>query len=97
MNKENQSISIAFVGAIEDEQKEDPYPNNNFIRRLFMKYKSINWCLSNKYIFSGLIVLSISILTGINNFYFYSHVARENDRNAEKIRIIVDEKLALCA
>ncbi len=53
--------------------------------------------LSNKYIFIGLIVLAIAVLTTINNYYFYAHVARENDRNAEKIKIIINEKLTLCA
>ena len=53
--------------------------------------------LSSKYIFIGLIVLSITILTAINNYYFYAYVALDNDKNTKKIRIIVNEKLALCA
>ena len=54
--------------------------------------------LSNKSIFIGVVVLSIAILTGINNYYFYAHDARENNRNAEKIRIIVNDNsiLYLC-
>lgn len=53
--------------------------------------------LSNKYIFVGLIILSIAILSGINNYYFYAHIARENGRNAEKIKITVNKNLAFCA
>ena len=53
--------------------------------------------LSNNKVFIGVIVLSITVLTAINNFYFYSHIARENGRNAEKIKLIIEEKLAFCS
>ncbi len=58
--------------------------------------KAANY-LSNKYVFIGLIILSITILTTINNYYFYDYVSVTNDRNAKKIKIITDAKLALCA
>ncbi len=53
--------------------------------------------LSNKYVFVGLIMLSITILTTINNYYFYDYVTVTNKDNAKKIKIIIDEKLAFCA
>ena len=53
--------------------------------------------LSNKYIFIGLIIFSITILTTINNYYFYDYVSVTNDRNAKKIEIMIDKKLSLCA
>lgn len=52
--------------------------------------------LSNKWIFTLLLILSITVLTLINNYYFYAHVARENDRGAERIKILVNRTLALC-
>ncbi len=58
--------------------------------------KAANY-LSNKYVFIGLIILSITILTTINNYYFYDYVRVTNDRNSKKIKIITDAKLALCA
>lgn len=53
--------------------------------------------LSNKYVFIGLIIFSITVLTTINNYYFYDYVSVTNNRNVRKIKIMVDEKLSLCA
>lgn len=61
-----------------------------------MKNNTKIW-LSNKYVFVGLIILSIGILTTINNYYFYEYISVTNNRNVKKIEIMLDEKLALCA
>ncbi len=52
--------------------------------------------LHNKYVFFGLLIISIVILTTINNYYFYAHVARENKRNAAQLEIMVKNSLDIC-
>lgn len=52
--------------------------------------------LSNKWVFTLLLILSITVLTLINNYYFYAHVARENERGAERIQILINNTLELC-
>lgn len=54
------------------------------------------YMLLNKWIFTILLILSIAILTTINNYYFYAHVARENERGAERIKILINNTLQLC-
>ena len=48
--------------------------------------KKLNFgLLTNIYFFIGVIILLVAVLTGINNFYFYVHVERSSNRNAEQL------------
>ncbi len=59
----------------------------------------IGWIsnLSNKYIFMGIIILSITILVGINNYFFYSYMDVLNKREAKKLETVVNEELTFCS
>ncbi len=52
--------------------------------------------LHNKYVFFGFLIFSIMILTAINNYYFYAHVARENKRSANQFEVLVKNSLDIC-
>lgn len=52
--------------------------------------------LLNKWIFSLLLITSIAILTTINNYFFYDHVASENKRGAERVKMLISNILKSC-
>lgn len=45
---------------------------------------------SNRYFFWGIWILLIAMLSGINNYYFYSHVERTAERDAKQIKAIIE-------
>jgi hypothetical protein len=45
---------------------------------------------SNRYFFWGAWILLITLLSGINNYYFYSHVERTAERDAKQIKAVIE-------
>ena len=59
--------------------------------------KKLNFgLLTNIYFFIGVIILLVAVLTGINNFYFYVHVERSSNRNAEQLESILENEIIFC-
>lgn len=51
---------------------------------------------ANKYIFWLTWILLISILTGINNYYFYSHAQRSSGRDADQLKLLLENEKIRC-
>jgi hypothetical protein len=45
---------------------------------------------SNRYFFWGAWIFLITLLSGINNYYFYSHVERTAERDAKQIKAVIE-------
>jgi len=52
--------------------------------------------LTTKIGFYGTIVLLITILTAINNFYFYKYIERSTQENAMQLKMILSNQLDFC-
>ena len=52
--------------------------------------------LSNKYFYWSTFIFLIGILTLTNNYYFYSHVDRNSARDAQQLKIILEEQIEYC-
>lgn len=51
---------------------------------------------ANKYIFWLTWIFLISILTGINNYYFYSHAQRSSGRDADQLKLLLENEKTRC-
>lgn len=51
---------------------------------------------ANKYIFWLTWILLLSILTGINNYYFYSHAQRSSGRDADQLKLLLENEKTRC-
>jgi len=52
--------------------------------------------LTNKYFFTGFIIVLVGILTAINNLYFYEHVDRSAGRNAHQLKSMLESEIQFC-
>ena len=62
---------------------------------IFKKIKE-QLSLRNRYFYWSIFVFLIAILTGINNYYFYSHVDRSSKRDVRQLKIILEEQIQYC-
>ena len=62
---------------------------------IFKKIKE-QLSLRNRYFYWSIFVFLIAILTGINNYYFYSHVDRSSERDVRQLKIILEEQIQYC-
>lgn len=61
----------------------------------FQKVKE-QFSLRNRYFYWSTFVFLITILTGINNYYFYSHVDKSSKRDVRQLKIILEEQIQYC-
>lgn len=52
--------------------------------------------LTNKYLFILSIIFLVTILTAINNYYFYDHVSESSKRNAKQLKMLLENEIQYC-
>ena len=52
--------------------------------------------LTNKYFFIGFIIFLVTILTAINNFYFYQHIERSLERSSKQLETLLESETKFC-
>jgi len=52
--------------------------------------------ITNKYFFIGAVILLLTILTVINNYYFYTHITRSLERSDHQLKDILETEVDFC-
>ena len=52
--------------------------------------------ITNKYFFISAVILLLTILTAINNYYFYTHIERSLNRNNQQLTNLLETEIEFC-